>query len=210
MCSGSWSRTARTRTCSGTPADFVIGVEESHGILTTPQIRDKDAGGAALLLAELALDQKRRGQTVLDYVDRLAREFGYFHNEGIPVFMTGVQGKQQMARMLDRLRAAPPQGDRRLAGDALRGPARRRGPIRTAQGRDRRRLAQRAGLPLRRAGAGRPAAQRHGAEGEDLPGSVFAALPCRGRRPRPGGGRVRMWTNGRSAWAKRSCARRWR
>jgi len=93
----------------GSPADFVIGVEESHGALVTPQIRDKDAGGAAVLLAELALDQKRRGQTVLDYIERLAREFGYYHNVGIPVFMAGVHGKQQMGLMLDRLRATPPK-----------------------------------------------------------------------------------------------------
>jgi phosphoglucomutase len=93
----------------GSPDDFVIGVEESHGALTTPQIRDKDAGGAAVLLAELALDQKRRGQTVLDYIERLAREFGYYHNVGIPVFMAGVHGKQQMGLMLDRLRATPPK-----------------------------------------------------------------------------------------------------
>ncbi len=93
---------------SGSPADFVIGVEESHGILTTSQIRDKDAGGAAVLMADLALEQKRRGQTVLDYVERLAREFGYYHNAGIPVFMSGVEGKRQMALMLDRLRATPP------------------------------------------------------------------------------------------------------
>ena len=93
----------------GSPDDFVIGVEESHGVLTTPQIRDKDAAGAAVLLAELALDQKRRGQTVLDYIERLAREFGYYHNAGVPVFMSGVRGKQQMALMLDRLRAAPPK-----------------------------------------------------------------------------------------------------
>src|SRR5262249_47462874 len=93
----------------GTPDDFVIATEESHGIMATPQLRDKDAGAAALLMAELALDQKRRNQTTLDYLDRLAREFGYFRNEGIPVFMTGVQGKQQMARMLDRLRESPPK-----------------------------------------------------------------------------------------------------
>jgi len=93
----------------GSPDDFVIGVEESHGALVTPQIRDKDAGGAAVLLAELALDQKRRGQTVLDYIERLQREFGYYHNVGIPVFMAGVHGKQQMALMLDRLRATPPK-----------------------------------------------------------------------------------------------------
>lgn len=93
----------------GTPADFVLAVEESHGILATPHIRDKDAAGAALLMAELALDQKRRRQTVIDYLDRLFREFGYFRNEGIAVFLRGLEGKQQMARMMDGLRAAPPR-----------------------------------------------------------------------------------------------------
>jgi phosphoglucomutase/phosphomannomutase len=103
---------------TGTPADFVLATEESHGALVTPHIRDKDAGGAALLMAELALDQKRRGQTVLDYLDRLAKEFGYFRNEGVPVFMTGLQGKEQMARMLNELRKAPPK---EIAGQAVTG-----------------------------------------------------------------------------------------
>src|SRR5262249_8767324 len=46
---------------SGSPADFVIGGEESHGVLAMPQLRDKDGASACLLLAELALDCKRRG-----------------------------------------------------------------------------------------------------------------------------------------------------
>jgi phosphoglucomutase/phosphomannomutase len=85
-------------------------------VLVTPHLRDKDAAGAALLTAELALDQKRRGQTVIDYLGRLAREFGYFRNEGAAVFMRGLEGKQQMARMMDRLRATPP---REIAGLAV-------------------------------------------------------------------------------------------
>jgi phosphoglucomutase/phosphomannomutase len=93
----------------GTPEDFVIGCEESHGILVTPRIRDKDAAGSALLLAELALDQKRQGRTVLDYLDMLARQFGYFRNEGIPVVMSGIVGKENMLRMLDALRSLPPR-----------------------------------------------------------------------------------------------------
>ncbi|MCB9741250.1 MAG: hypothetical protein H6740_01345 [Alphaproteobacteria bacterium] len=32
----------------------MVGVEESHGVLVTPHIRDKDAAGAALMLAEFA------------------------------------------------------------------------------------------------------------------------------------------------------------
>jgi phosphoglucomutase/phosphomannomutase len=102
----------------GTPEDFVIGVEESHGILLTAKIRDKDAAGAALLLAELALDQKRRGQTVIDYLDGIERKFGYFRNEVHNITMTGIEGKQNMARMLGRLRRQPPQaiGDLEVTG----------------------------------------------------------------------------------------------
>jgi len=119
----------------GTPLDFVIGVEESHGVLVTPKIRDKDAGGGAVLLADLALDQKRRGRTIPNYLADLAREFGYFRNENVPVAMSGIQGKEQMARMLDALRARSPK---KIAGlkvtgfEDLRDERGRMGPIKGA------------------------------------------------------------------------------
>lgn len=93
----------------GTPADFVIACEESHGILVTPHIRDKDAAGAALLLAELALDQRRQRRTVLDALDAIYRRFGYFKNDVVNLAMSGIEGKQHMARMLDALRKNPPR-----------------------------------------------------------------------------------------------------
>jgi phosphoglucomutase len=92
----------------GTPADFIIGTEESHGAMVTDQIRDKDAAGAALLLAELALDQKRKGKTVIEYIDDMHCQFGYFHNQLRNIIMPGIEGKQNMARMLSRLRLDPP------------------------------------------------------------------------------------------------------
>jgi phosphoglucomutase/phosphomannomutase len=116
----------------GTPEDFVIASEESHGILVTAAIRDKDSAGAALNMAELALDQKRQGRTVLDYLEALARQFGYFRNEGVPVYMRGLEGKQNMARMIDALRAAPPQevgGLKRTSFEDLRDEDGRMGPI---------------------------------------------------------------------------------
>ena len=118
-----------------TPEDWVIGCEESHGILVTPQIRDKDAGGAALLLAELALDQKRQGRTVLDYLADIARQFGYFRNELRPVIMRGVLGQRDMARVLERLRASPPReiGGLAVTGlEDLRDERGRLGPIKGA------------------------------------------------------------------------------
>ncbi len=102
----------------GSPDDFVIGCEESHGMLVTPHIRDKDAGGSALLLAELALDCKRRGQSVLAYLRSLEKQFGYFYNSICNIVMPGIEGKILMRRMLERLRQSPP---RHLAGIDLTG-----------------------------------------------------------------------------------------
>jgi phosphoglucomutase/phosphomannomutase len=93
----------------GTPADFVLACEESIGYLLTPQIRDKDAAAAALLLAEVALDQKRHGGSVQSYLERLARQFGHFRNELHTVVLPGLEGRQKMARLMDRLRFEPPQ-----------------------------------------------------------------------------------------------------
>jgi phosphoglucomutase/phosphomannomutase len=120
---------------TGTPEDFVIGVEESHGVLVTPKIRDKDAAGGAVLLADLALDQKRRGQTIPDYLAALNREFGYYRNEGVPIAMSGIEGKQQMAKMLDALRAHPLReiaGLKVTGSEDLRDERGRMGPIKGA------------------------------------------------------------------------------
>jgi phosphoglucomutase len=119
----------------GTPEDLVIACEESHGVLVTPKIRDKDAAGAALLLAELALEQKRHHRTVLDYLDAIYRQFGYFRNEGVPVVMTGIQGKQNMVRMLDAMRTSPPKSVAGLevtAFEDLRDENGRLGPLKGA------------------------------------------------------------------------------
>jgi phosphoglucomutase/phosphomannomutase len=93
----------------GTVADFVIATEESHGVLATAGMRDKDSGCAVLLMAEAALSEKRAGRTLVDYLDDLNRQFGYFRNEVLNIVMTGLEGKQNMAKMLDTLRGNPPK-----------------------------------------------------------------------------------------------------
>ncbi|VTR94930.1 phosphoglucomutase : Uncharacterized protein OS=Candidatus Entotheonella sp. TSY2 GN=ETSY2_36385 PE=4 SV=1: PGM_PMM_I: PGM_PMM_II: PGM_PMM_III [Gemmata massiliana] len=93
----------------GSVADFVIATEESHGIMATAGVRDKDSACAALLLAEAALYQKRQGRTLVDYLDDLNRQFGYFRNELLNIVLTGLEGKVNMARMLDALRKNPPK-----------------------------------------------------------------------------------------------------
>ncbi len=115
----------------GTPSDFVIATEESHGILATAEIRDKDSACAALLLAEAALFEKRQGRTLVNYLDDLNRQFGYYRNELLNIVMTGLEGKENMAKMLDTLRKTPPKEIGRLPVNAfedLRDEAGRMGP----------------------------------------------------------------------------------
>ena len=95
-------------TLQGTVQDFVIAVEESHGLLVTPEIRDKDAAGAALLLAELAASQRARGATLLDYLDDLYMRYGYYANLGTSMVMTGAEGTAQIQAIQQGLRQQPP------------------------------------------------------------------------------------------------------
>lgn len=119
----------------GAVTDYVIGGEESHGLLTTYEIRDKDAAGACVLFADMALEQKRQGRTVPEYLESLFRQYGYFRNEVINIVMTGIEGKSNMTKMLDTLRKNPPAtiGGLKVTGfEDLRDENGRMGPIKGA------------------------------------------------------------------------------
>ncbi len=88
--------------------DFIIAVEESHGILVTPGLRDKDAAGAALLLAELAAWQRQQGRVLLDYLDGIYKRHGYFANLGTSMVMSGAEGTSRIQHIQDALRRNPP------------------------------------------------------------------------------------------------------
>ena len=98
----------RYGTVSATLDDFIIAVEESHGILVTPELRDKDAAGAALLLAELAACQRQQGRVLLDYLDDIYRRYGYFANLGTSMVMSGAEGASRIQHIQDTLRRNPP------------------------------------------------------------------------------------------------------
>lgn len=88
--------------------DFVIAVEESHGVLVTPAIRDKDAAGAAILIAELASQLGAAGRTVGEYLDRIHLELGYYANRLTSTVMTGAKGLAHIRRIQAALRESPP------------------------------------------------------------------------------------------------------
>ncbi|MFZ5476589.1 MAG: phospho-sugar mutase [Myxococcota bacterium] len=100
--------TGRFRGVEGSLADFVVGVEESHGVLVTPHLRDKDAAGAALGLAECASFLKEKfGRTLVDALGDVWRQVGYVHNHLVSTVMRGAAGKGRIERIQAALRESP-------------------------------------------------------------------------------------------------------
>ena len=92
----------------GATGAFAVGAEESHGVLVTPDVRDKDAAGAALLLAEAASLQKDRGRTLVDLLEDCWDEVGYVENQLISTVMRGAVGRARILAIQDSFRAEPP------------------------------------------------------------------------------------------------------
>ena len=90
------------------PDQFVFGAEESLGYLAGQYARDKDAGVAALLLLELAAELHAEGKTLLDRLDELFNEFGYFFECQKSQVRTGSSGQKQIVQILNEFRTNPP------------------------------------------------------------------------------------------------------
>jgi phosphoglucomutase len=89
---------------------FLFGYEESYGYLSNPNVRDKDAVNASLLVADLALWLKVAGKTLLELLDEVYAKFGYYGDYSISVQMPGKDGLAKMREMMARLRSDPPKG----------------------------------------------------------------------------------------------------
>ncbi len=88
---------------------FMLGAEESHGLLLTSAIRDKDAGGAALALAELNAWSRSHGSTLEEELDGIYRRFGYVSNRLVNTVMAGSAGLQRIRAIQRSLREQPPE-----------------------------------------------------------------------------------------------------
>jgi phosphomannomutase len=88
------------------PAGLRYAYEEALGYCVDPDaVRDKDGITAALLVADLAAQCRRRGRTLLDELDDLAREYGLHATDQLSI---RVEDAKAVAGLLDALRRRPP------------------------------------------------------------------------------------------------------
>lgn len=99
---------------------FLFGFEESYGYLSGTDVRDKDAVNAALLLCDMASDLKSRGQTLLDRLSELQKEFGLFVQRLLTFEYEGESGSIRMNAIMNNLRKPPEDFDDPALRSALR------------------------------------------------------------------------------------------
>src|SRR5690606_5226266 len=88
---------------------YAFGCEESYGYLPNDYVRDKDGNAACLMFAELCAAAKSRGESVLDRLDALYRQHGYFTEGTINLYYEGATGAAKIKRILETYRSDPPR-----------------------------------------------------------------------------------------------------
>jgi len=95
---------AEIRKLENTDAEFVFGYEESFGSLQKDFVRDKDAIQSVLILAEIAAYLKTKEMTMLDYLDDIYQEYGYYQEDIINLNFKGLEGLTKMQEIISFFR----------------------------------------------------------------------------------------------------------
>ena len=97
---------------------YIFGFEESYGYLSGGHVRDKDGVNAVMLACEAAAYYAARGMSLLDAVNALYAEFGWYRNALHSFTFEGETGMHTMQGIMARLRAQAPAD---IAGYAVAG-----------------------------------------------------------------------------------------
>lgn len=84
--------------------NFILGYEESCGYLVGTHARDKDAVVSSLLICEMAAEYKAQGKTLLDRMNEIYAEYGYYRDELDSFTSNGKGGLEKISSMMSELR----------------------------------------------------------------------------------------------------------
>jgi phosphoglucomutase len=89
--------------------NYVVGGEESYGLMIGDKVRDKDAISAVALLCEMAAYEKNKGRSLFGKLIDLYVQYGFYKEHLISITKKGMDGQQQIADMMARFRSNPPK-----------------------------------------------------------------------------------------------------
>lgn len=88
--------------------NYIIGGEESFGLMIGDQVRDKDAISAVALMCEMAAYAKDQGLSLFDKMIELYQQYGFYYETLISITKKGMNGQKEIADMMNGYRNNPP------------------------------------------------------------------------------------------------------
>ena len=88
---------------------YIIGGEESFGLMIGDQIRDKDAVGAVAILCEMAAYEKNKGRSLYDKLIDMYVQYGLYKEDLVSITKKGMNGAKEIADMMQHYRNTPPK-----------------------------------------------------------------------------------------------------
>ena len=87
--------------------NFVFGYEESIGYTYGTHVRDKDAVISTMIVVEMAAYFKKKGKNLLEVLEDIYKEYGYYKENLISIVLEGIEGSQRISRMMNYFRENP-------------------------------------------------------------------------------------------------------
>lgn len=87
---------------------YLLGYEESYGYMKGSYSRDKDGVVASMLICEMAAFYSLKGMTLIDAIEALYAKYGYYLENSAEIYMEGLDGKEKIAGLMNKLRETEP------------------------------------------------------------------------------------------------------
>ncbi len=84
--------------------EFVIGYEESYGYLVGTHARDKDAVVSSMLICQMAAWYKNQGKTLVDGLNEIYDEYGYYLDNLDSFVLKGKDGAEKILSLMAEFR----------------------------------------------------------------------------------------------------------
>jgi len=88
---------------------FIFGYEESIGYVAGDFVRDKDGVISSMLLSEAAAFYKTKRKSLLDILEEVYEEHGYYQEKLISLVLEGIEGQNRIKRMMEVYRNLYPK-----------------------------------------------------------------------------------------------------
>jgi phosphoglucomutase len=89
--------------------NYIIGGEESFGLMIGDKIRDKDAQSAVAIICEMTAYEKNKGRTLYQKLIDLYVQYGFYKEDLISITKKGMNGAKEIADMMKGYRDNPPK-----------------------------------------------------------------------------------------------------